>query len=133
LLGSVFGRDKNMKGRILSVVRFGRRHWRCLVATVAHYVATGACLFIVLLEWMDRATDEDKVAISHSVLAGASIGAKILMFPIGYAVHWNGSMAIVVLLLNSAIVGFSPVWIKAIYRRLTSRTESKAEHGRRRS
>ena len=109
-------------------MQFARRHWQCLLAAVGHYLGTGVCLSILALEWLDRATGEDKVAISDSVLASASIGARLFLFPIGYAIHWNGSMAIGLLLVNSLIVGFSPVWIRAVYRRLTARTESKAEH-----
>ena len=87
------------------------------------------------LEMLDRATGEDKVAISDGVLAVASVALKLLMVPLGYLLHLNKSMALGILAANSLVVCCAPLWIPWVVRRLRSNrpVDRAAEDGGERS
>ena len=109
----------------LRQITFG--HWRCWVAALVHFGLTGLCGVVVMLEGLDRATGENKVEIPAWVVQMAFVALKILLFPLGYLVLVNRSLAIGIAAANSAIVCSSPIWGPKTWRWVKARIAGKGE------
>lgn len=72
---------------------------------------------ILVLKGLDQALGEEKFHAANWVVELAYWLAKVLLLPIGYLIHFNGSLAIGLLALNSLIVCCSPLWIRWLLQR----------------
>ncbi|MFT5468984.1 MAG: hypothetical protein ACI8UO_004097 [Verrucomicrobiales bacterium] len=104
-----------------------RNNWRYFVLSLAHFLLTIVFVTPLLAEGLDSATGENKVDISESVLTAARIGAKLFLFPLGYLVILNGSMALGFFVLNSLFWGFSPMWFRRLRDRLMRSKQARAK------
>ena len=113
------------KSALLTAGRFLRRHWICTLATLIHYTLTAiAGLTLIQGAWerFDDIEGHGIYQISDHTLELTTTAAHALAFPLGYASYFNGSWLIGLLLMNSPLVCFSPVWVPAVIRRIRKRS-----------
>ncbi len=110
--------------RILAIGRILLKYRCNLVASLAHFLLTMMCGVVRFAEGMDRAMGEDKFQISGELYDIASNAFLILLFPTGYLVLLNGSMALGIFTLNSLLVCYSPIWIRYLWTRWTRRNRN---------
>ena len=113
--------------KISTILVVLRKYWRNLAVTCIHFLFAGLCLVVLLVEGLDQATGEDKVQTSEAALLAASIVLKVLMFPLGYLMLLNTSMALGFLALNSLFIGFTPVWYRWLKEKWGRSKQKRAE------
>lgn len=86
-----------------------------LLIALLHSLATATCGFVLFAESWDRALGEDKIAISEATFTFCHHAICLLLFPAGYLIFLDQSLAIGVCTLNSLLIAFSPVWIPRVW------------------
>lgn len=68
--------------KITTIFTAMRKHWRNLAASFLHFSLTGLCFLVLSVEWLDRATGEDKVqAVRDGIGSGVTRLKRLLKTP----------------------------------------------------
>jgi hypothetical protein len=100
----------------MSLPKIPDRYWPWIGISILHFLLTLVVTLIYGIKTMHLLVPVNDPPPSLSAIADFPLLIQILLFPVGYLSEFRQDIHPYIWATNSLLVGFSPVWLRFIWR-----------------